>query len=114
MRAAWYERQGPATDVLQVGELPPLPEPAAGEVRVRLQFSGVNPGDVKKRQGWLGSTMPYPHVVPHSDGAGVIDAIGLDVDKNRIGQRVWVYGAQSYRPGGTAAEATDSGTTVPT
>lgn len=114
MRAAWYERQGPATDVLQVGELPPLPEPAAGEVRVRLQFSGVNPGDVKKRQGWLGSTMPYPHVVPHSDGAGVIDAIGLDVDKNRIGQRVWVYGAQSYRPDGTAAEATDSGTTVPT
>lgn len=105
MRAAWYERQGPAAEVLQLGELP-LPEPAAGEVRVRLQFSGVNPGDVKKRQGWLGSAMPYPRVVPHSDGAGVIDAVGLGVDKTRIGQRVWVYGAQSYRPGGTAAEAT--------
>lgn len=105
MRAAWYERQGPAADVLQLGELP-LPEPAAGEVRVRLSLSGVNPGDVKKRQGWLGSAMPYPQVVPHSDGAGVIDAVGLGVDKTRIGQRVWVYGAQSYRPGGTAAEAT--------
>lgn len=65
MRAAWYDRQGPATDVLLVGNLP-LPEPAAGEIRVRLQFSGMNPGDVKKRQGWLGSAMPYPRVVPHS------------------------------------------------
>jgi NADPH:quinone reductase len=105
MRAAWYERQGPATEVLQVGELP-LPEPAAGEVRVRLALSGVNPGDVKKRQGWLGSRMPYPRVVPHSDGAGVIDTVGAGVDNARIGRRVWVYGAQSYRPGGTAAEAT--------
>jgi NADPH:quinone reductase len=105
VRAAWYERQGSATEVLQVGELP-LPEPAAGEVRVRLQRSGVNQGDVKKRQGWLGSAMPYPRVVPHSDGAGTIDTVGFGVDNTRIGRRVWVYGAQSYRPGGTAAEAT--------
>lgn len=105
MRAAWYERQGPAADVLQVGDLA-LPEPAAGEVRVRLRFSGVNPGDVKKRQGWRGSAMPYQRVVPHSDGAGVIDAVGLGVDNARVGQRVWVYGAQSYRAFGTAAEAT--------
>jgi NADPH:quinone reductase len=105
MRAAWYERHGPATDVLQLGSLP-LPEPAAGEVRVRLQLSGVNQGDVKKRQGWLSSAMPYPRVVPHSDGAGVIDTVGAGVDNARIGRRVWVYGAQSYRPGGTAAEAT--------
>ncbi|HEX8769482.1 MAG TPA: NADPH:quinone reductase [Acidimicrobiales bacterium] len=82
------------------------PEPGAGEVRVRLSFSGVNPGDTKKRAGWRGSAMPYPRVIPHSDGAGVIDAVGPDVDRARIGQRVWVYGAQSYRPFGTAAEAT--------
>jgi len=105
MRAAWYERQGPAVGVLQVGTMP-LPEPAAGEVRVRLTVSGVNPGDVKKRQGWLGSAMPYPRVVPHSDGAGVVDAVGPGVDPARVGRRVWVYGAQSYRPFGTAAEAT--------
>jgi NADPH2:quinone reductase len=105
VRAAWYERQGPAREVLRVGEMP-LPEPAAGEVRVRLSLSGVNPGDVKKRQGWLGSAMPYPRVVPHSDGAGVIDAVGPGVDPARTGQRVWVYGAQSYRPSGTAATAT--------
>lgn len=105
MRAAWYERQGPAEDVLQVGDMP-LVEPAAGQVRVRLTFSGVNPGDVKKRQGWLGSAMPYPRVVPHSDGAGVIDAVGPGVDEARVGQRAWVFGAQSYRPFGTAAQAT--------
>ena len=105
MRAAWYERQGPASEVLQVGELPD-PEPGTGEVRVRMRFSGVNPGDTKKRRGWLGSSMPYPRVIPHSDGAGVIDAVGDGVDPARVGHRVWVYGAQSYRPYGTAAELT--------
>lgn len=105
MRAAWYERQGPASEVLRVGELPD-PTPARGEVRVRLRWSGINPGDTKKRRGWLGSSMPYPLVVPHSDGSGVIDAVGQGVDAARLGQRVWVYNAQSYRPFGTAAEFT--------
>ena len=105
MRAAWYDRQGPARDVLQVGDLP-TPEPGEGEVRVRLTYSGINPGDVKKRQGWLGSSMPYPRVVPHSDGAGVVDAVGPGADPARLGRRVWVHGAQSYRPWGTAAELT--------
>jgi len=105
VRAAWYDRQGPARDVLRVGTLPD-PPPGPGEVRVRLSYSGVNPGDVKKRQGWLGSAMPYPRVVPHSDGAGVIDRVGTGVDPARRGRRVWVYGAQSYRPSGTAAEFT--------
>ena len=71
MRAAWYERRGPARDVLVVGDMP-TPEPGAGEVRIRLAFSGSNPGDVKKRGGWQGSPMPFPRVVPHRDGAGVI------------------------------------------
>ncbi len=102
MRAVWYDRQGPAADVLQVGELPD-PEPGPGEVRVRIRFSGVNPGDTKKRRGWLGSSMPFPRVVPHSDAAGTIDAVGAGVDPSRIGRRVWVHGAQSYRPFGTAA-----------
>jgi NADPH2:quinone reductase len=105
MRAAWYERQGPADEVLTVGELPD-PEPGTGEVRVRVRYSGVNPGDTKKRRGWLGSTMPYPRVIPHSDASGVIDRVGDGVSAARVGQRVWVYGAQSYRPFGTAAEFT--------
>ncbi len=105
MRAVWYDRQGPAAEVLRVGELPD-PQPGPGEVRVRLTWSGVNPGDTKKRQGWLGSSMPYPRVVPHSDGAGVVDAVGAGVDAARVGRRVWVFGAQSYRPFGTAAELT--------
>jgi NADPH:quinone reductase len=75
-------------------------------VRVRLTVSGVNPGDIKKREGWLGSPMAFPRIVPHSDGAGVIEAVGPDVDPDRTGRRVWVYGAQSYRPFGTAAETT--------
>ena len=105
MRAVWYDRQGPASEVLQVGELPD-PEPEPGEVRVRVRYSGVNPGDTKKRRGWLGSSMPYPRVIPHSDGAGVIDAVGSGVVRSRVGRRVWVYGAQSYRPFGTAAQYT--------
>jgi NADPH2:quinone reductase len=105
MRAAWYERPGPAAEVLQLGEMAE-PEPSPGEVRVRVALSGVNPGDTKKRGDWTGSGIPFPRIVPHSDGSGVIDAVGQGVDRSRIGQRVWVYGAQSYRPFGTAAQRT--------
>ncbi|WP_105969396.1 NADPH:quinone reductase [Streptomyces geranii] len=105
MLASWYDEQGPAADVLHVGDLPD-PEPGPGEVRVRVSVSGVNPGDTKKRRGWLGSSMPYPRVVPHSDGAGVVDRVGDGVDSRRVGQRVWVHGAQSYRAFGTAAQYT--------
>ena len=105
MIAAWYDRQGPAAEVLQVGELPTT-DPGPGEVRVRLALSGVSPGDIKKRQAWLGSPMSFSRIVPHSDGAGVIEAVGPGVNTARLGQRVWVYGAQSYRPFGTAARTT--------
>jgi NADPH2:quinone reductase len=105
VRAAWFDHQGEAVDVLKVGELA-WPEPAAGEVRVRLTVSGVNPGDVKKRQSWLDAPMAFPRIVPHSDGTGRIDAVGAGVDPARVGSRVWVFGAQSYRPFGTAAQAT--------
>jgi NADPH2:quinone reductase len=103
--AAWYDRQGPAAEVLQVGEMPD-PEPGPGEVRVRLTLSGINPGDTKKRSAWQSNPMSYPRIIPHSDGAGVIDAVGEGVDSGQIGQRVWTYGAQSYRPFGTAAQFT--------
>lgn len=105
MKAAWYDEQGVASEVLRVGERPD-PAPGEGEVRVRVTFSGVNPGDTKKREGWLGSAMPYPEVIPHSDGAGVVDQVGAGVDQALIGRRVAVHGAQSYRQFGTAAEYT--------
>jgi len=105
MKAAWYERQGAARDVLTVGAMEE-PRPRAGEVRIRVAVSGVNPGDVKKRHNAFGVGMPYPRVIPHSDGAGTIDAIGEGVSREWIGRRVWCYGAQSYRPFGTAAEYT--------
>ena len=105
MKAAWYERQGAARDVLAVGEMEE-PQPRAGEVRIRVAFSGVNPGDVKKREDAFGVGMPYPRVIPHSDGSGTVDSVGEGVAREWIGRRVWCYGAQSYRPFGTAAEYT--------
>ena len=105
MRAAWYEKQGPASEVLVVGEMS-TPMPGPGEVRIRIAVSGVNPGDVKKRQDAFGVAMPYPRVIPHSDGAGQVDAVGDGVSSEWLGRRVWCYGAQSYRPFGTAAEFT--------
>ena len=103
MRAAFYDRQGPAAGVLKIGDLPECP-PADGEVAVRIRVSGINPGDMLKRQGAPGSPMVFPRVIPHSDGAGMIEAVGPGVDSSRLGKRVWVWGAQSYRPFGTAAE----------
>lgn len=103
MRAAWYERTGPAREVLQVGELP-TPEPGAGEVRVRLATSGVNPSDVKTRGGLRSAALPFARIVPHSDGAGVIDAVGAGVAASRVGERVWIWNAAWQRPDGTAAQ----------
>lgn len=105
MKAAWYEKQGAARDVLVVGQMND-PQPRAGEVRIRVAFSGVNSGDVKKREDAFGVGMPYPRVIPHSDGAGTVDAVGDGVSREWLGRRVWCYGAQSYRPFGTAAEYT--------
>lgn len=103
MRAAWYDRRGPARDVLHVTEVPD-PEPGNGEVRIRVEVSAISPGDVKKRSGWQGSPLPHPWVIPHSDGVGVIDRVGPGADDARVGRRAWCYGAQSYRAFGTAAQ----------
>ena len=105
MKAAWYEKQGPARDVLVVGEMSD-PVPAVGEVRIRIAASGINPGDIKKRENAFGYGMAYPRVIPHSDGAGSVDQVGAGVSFDWIGRSVWCYGAQSYRPFGTAAEFT--------
>jgi NADPH2:quinone reductase len=102
MRAAWYERQGEAADVLQVGGLE-QPTPGPGEVRVRIHASGVNPSDTYGRRGGA-APMAFPRVIPHQDGAGVIESVGPGGPTERVGERVWVYEATWNRPGGTAAE----------
>ena len=102
MKAAYYERNGPAREVLRVGEIE-TPRAGAGEVRVKLAASGVNPSDVKSRQGST-RKIAFPRVIPHSDGAGVIDDVGTGVPKSRIGERVWVWNGQWKRAFGTAAE----------
>lgn len=102
MHAIWYERTGAARDVLTAGELA-MPEPAEGEVRVRLEASGVNPADCNRRRG-QGHAMELPRVVPNSDGAGVVDKVGPGVGKLAAGDRVWLYnGQRNGRWQGTAA-----------
>jgi NADPH2:quinone reductase len=103
MQAAWFESFGEATDVLKIGALA-KPKPKAGEVLIRLATSGVNPSDVKKRTGAFPNLLDGGLVIPHSDGAGIIDAVGDGVPAIRIGERVWVYQAQFGRRFGTAAE----------
>ena len=105
MLAAFYERPGAARDVLQLATLPD-PQPQAGEVRVRMRWSGVNPSDVKSRAGSRGPTLPFPRIIPHSDGMGVIEAVGPGVATTRVGKRVWLWNAAWGRPGGTAAQFT--------
>jgi len=102
MRAGYYERNGAARDVLQVGEVE-TPRPGPGEVRIRLATSGVNPSDVKSRAG-LTRKIAFPRVIPHSDGAGVIDMVGDGVPAARAGERVWTWNAQWKRAFGTCAE----------
>jgi NADPH2:quinone reductase len=103
MQAAWFENPGPAHEVLQIGEWN-TPTPKANEVRIRLHASAVNPSDVKKRAGAQAAGLEGGAVIPHSDGAGVIDAVGPGISKARIGERVWVYQAQYQRRFGTAAQ----------
>ena len=103
MRAAWFESFGSARDVLQVGEKD-TPEVGQGEVLVRMATSGVNPSDVKKRAGSFPNLLDLGYVIPNSDGAGVIEAVGNGVDASRIGERVWIYQAQYGRRFGSAAE----------
>jgi NADPH2:quinone reductase len=102
MRAVWYDRQGPANEVIVQGELP-TPEPGTGEVRVRLEASGVNPSDTYRRRGAVPAE--YPRVIPNSDGAGIVDKVGAMVPERWVGKRVWLYnGQRNGRWMGTAAE----------
>lgn len=102
MKAAYYDRLGPASEVLVVGDVA-TPHPGPGEVRVRVAVSGLNPTDIKARTGYRGA-MAYPRIIPHQDGAGVIDAVGTGVAPTRVGERVWIFEAQAGRAFGTAAQ----------
>jgi NADPH2:quinone reductase len=103
MRAAYYEINGAAREVLQLADME-TPQPAWGEVRVRLRTSGINPSDVKSRAGTT-RRIAFPRVIPHSDGAGEIDLVGAGVPTSRLGERVWIWNAQWRRAFGTAAES---------
>jgi len=102
VKAVWYEHIGAADDVLMHGNIDD-PEVSDGEVLVRLRTSGINPSDVKTRAGARGE-LQFPRIIPHSDGAGNIEAVGHGVDINRIGERVWVWNGAFGRAFGTCAE----------
>src|SRR6266702_3836916 len=103
MKAVWYERTGPAAEVLTFGDMP-TPVAGPGEVRVRLEASGVNPADVGRRGGSY-RALEFPRVIPNSDGAGIVDQLGAGVTRLRVGQRVWLFnGQRNGRAFGTAAE----------
>ncbi|GAC29638.1 NADPH:quinone reductase [Brumicola pallidula] len=103
MKAAWFEKFGTPADTIIIGEQP-KPVAGDGEVLVKLKTTGINPSDVKKRIGAFPNLLDNGHVIPHSDGAGIIEAVGRGVPESRIGERVWVYQAQYARLLGTAAE----------
>jgi NADPH2:quinone reductase len=103
MLAAWYEKQGQAEDVLKVGEIP-IPTPGPEEVLVRLHYSSINPSDTKRRNGFRGQPHAFPRIIPNSDGAGEICAVGSAVPTLRMGQSVWIFNAQWKRPFGTSAQ----------
>jgi NADPH:quinone reductase-like Zn-dependent oxidoreductase len=103
MHAAWFEKFGAANEVLTLGEIT-KPEVAPGEVLIRMKTTGVNPSDVKKRAGAFPDLLDSGLVVPHSDGAGVIESVGEGVSPQRVGERVWVYQAQFGRRFGSAAQ----------
>jgi NADPH2:quinone reductase len=103
MRAAFYERTGPASEVFCIAELP-TSVPGPGEVRVKVSWSGVNPSDVKSRAVNRTKSLPFPRIIPHSDGAGIIDQVGLNVPSTRLGECVWIWNAAWMRPFGTAAQ----------
>ena len=102
MKAIWYEKQGDALSVLTYGEIE-KPKPAPNEVLVKVHFSGLNPSDTKRRIGFRGQKHAFRRIIPHSDGSGVIEAVGNNVDTKRLGEKVWLYSAQWLRPFGTAA-----------
>ena len=102
MKAVWYEKQGDASEVLIYGEVE-KPTPQNNEVLIKVHYSGLNPSDTKRRIGFRGQKHAFHSIIPHSDGSGIIEAVGSNIDSKRIGERVWVYSAQWQRPFGTAA-----------
>ncbi len=103
MKALVYRSAGPAEQVLHVERFD-IPEPASNELRIRVVYSGINPSDTKARAGVSVKSLPYPFVVPHSDGSGVVEGAGPGVDPAWLGKRVWFYNAQWQRQRGSGAE----------
>jgi NADPH2:quinone reductase len=102
MRVIEMKRAG-GPEVLEFAERP-LPEPAAGEVRVRAQAIGVSSADMLVRKGVYNWMPPLP-AIPGNEMAGVVDALGPDVTGVRVGERVLVSSRELAFRGGCYAQA---------
>ena len=108
MLAALYKKTGSARDVLKICDVP-APCPKKNELLIRVNGSGINPADVKRRSGWRGVSMAHKEIIPHCDGAGEVIEVGSDIQDRKVGDRVWLWNAQGGydgpgRASGTAAE----------
>ena len=88
MRAAVLTGHGGAEVVKYAADLP-VPEPGAGEVRIKMAAAALNRLDLWVRAGWRGLKLDFPHVVC-ADGAGLVDAVGAGVTGYAPGDRVCI------------------------
>jgi NADPH2:quinone reductase len=86
MRAVRFHHFGPPEEVLQVDDLA-APEPARGEVRVRLTHRSINPADLLTVRGRYGALPELP-AVGGNEGVGVVDAAGPGAEGAWVGRRV--------------------------
>jgi NADPH:quinone reductase-like Zn-dependent oxidoreductase len=93
MRSVIFESFGNPSEVLTLAERP-MPEPAAGQVRVRMTMSPMHNHDIAIIRGVYGYKPPLP-AVPGTEAVGVVDALGEGVTHLKTGQRVMLAGASA-------------------
>lgn len=101
VRAILCDEFGNPAEVCRTGVLE-VPEPAAGEVRVRMRFAPINPADINMIEGSY-ATKPKLPMVPGGEGVGIVDHLGAGVDRLHVGDHVLIpAGVGSWREALTA------------
>lgn len=93
MRSATYDHFGRPTEVLSLGDRP-IPEPKATEVRVKTVLASIHNHDLLTIRGKYGFKPEMP-AIAGSEAVGVVDAVGSEVKKLKVGQRVAAASVQA-------------------
>lgn len=101
MKAAFISETGDP-EVIQYGDLP-APEPQSGEVLVRVGAVAVNPIDTYIRSGAVAIANEFPYIIG-CDLAGIVEAVGPDCTRFKVGDRVWGSNQSLFGRKGTFAE----------